>query len=77
MVSSFRQRCESCLRGRKRRNDDKELYQTYLKSHLLQFIDTQCGGCDNCIFWPGLGSSHYATDVQTWFNFGEHRFCEA
>ena len=52
---------------------NKERYQFILDSHLLPFIDTQCGGRDNCIFWSDLASTHYTTDVQTWLtseNFG-------
>ena len=44
---------------------NRERYQCILKSHLGPFIDTQCGGYDNFIFWPDLTISHYATDVQT------------
>ena len=45
---------------------NKERYHSIFKSH-LPFIDAQCDGRDNCIFWPHYVSSHYATDVQTWF----------
>ena len=46
---------------------NKERYQSVLKSHLLPFVDTQCGGRDNGFFWPDLSSSHDPTDVKTWF----------
>lgn len=45
---------------------NKDCYQAILKSHLIPFIDKKCGGRANCIFWPDLASSHYASDVQTW-----------
>ena len=28
----------------------KKRYQSILESHLLPFIDTQCGSHDNCLF---------------------------
>ena len=45
---------------------NKERYQSNVNSHVLPFIDAQCGCRDYCTFWPDLASSHYATGVQTW-----------